>query len=170
MRRTYGYGLAVLVIVIGLVATLGAQPPAGAQGGRGQGMGSGMGQGMRGQGMGPGGAPMADLKLTTEQQHQIQEIMQAHRDENQAAMQRARDLRKQLRGLVFGGNGDEAAALALATEIAAVEAKTRITMQLAVAAVLTPEQRKIVIEKGIDFPPGPMGPGGPGGRGKGRGN
>jgi hypothetical protein len=38
-------------------------------------------------------------------------------------------------------------------------------MQFAVAAVLTPEQRKIVIEHGIEFPPAQMGPGVPGGRG-----
>jgi Spy/CpxP family protein refolding chaperone len=81
-------------------------------------------------------------------------------------MKQVRDLRKQLHRAVFGGGGDEAAALGLANEIAAIEARVRVRMQIAVAAVLTPEQRKIVIEHEIEFPPAQMGQGGMrGGRG-----
>ena len=168
MKRGFGYGVLSALMVTGLVATLGAQPPAGGQGMR-QGVGGqGMGQGMRGQGMGPGGpggGPMAALELTAEQQERIQTIMQTQRETHQATMKQVRDLRKQLHQVVFGGGGDEAAALGLANEIAALEANVRVRMQFAVAAVLTPEQRKIVIEHGIEFPPAQMGPGVPGGRG-----
>jgi Spy/CpxP family protein refolding chaperone len=165
MRRSYGYGIVAGLIAIGLVATLGAQPPAGGQG-MGQGMGGqGMGQGMRGQGMGPGDGPMAALKLTAEQQKAIQAVMQAQRETHQATMKQVRDLRKQLHETIFSGSGDEGAAFGLANEIAALEANVRVRMQFAVAAVLTPEQRKIVIEHGIEFPPAQMGPGVPGGRG-----
>jgi len=163
MKRGYSYGIVAALIAIGLVATLGAQPPAG-----GQGMGRGMDQGIRGQGMGPGGprgGPMATLNLTAEQQKQLQALMQSERQTRQATMEQARDLRKQLHETIYGGSGDEAGALALATRIATIEAEARIHMQMAVAAILTPEQRKIVIERGMEFPMGPMGPGGRGGRG-----
>jgi Spy/CpxP family protein refolding chaperone len=162
MGRFYGHGILALVMLIAVAALVAAQPPGGGQGMRGQ----GMGQGMRGPGMEPGGGPMAALKLTAEQQEQVRAIMQAERDANQATVKQVRDLRKQLHQVVFGGGGDEASALGLANEIAALEAKVRVHMQFAVAALLTPEQRKIVIEQGIEFPPAQMGPGGMrGGRG-----
>jgi Spy/CpxP family protein refolding chaperone len=166
MKRSYGYGIVAGAIAIGLVATLGAQPPAGGQG-MGRGMGQGMDQGMRGQGMGrggPRGGPMAALKLTAGQQKELQALMQAEREGHQATMEEARGLRKQLHEMVYGG-GDEEGAVALATKIATIEAAARIHMQMAAAAILTPQQRKIIVESGIEFPPGQMGPGGPGGRG-----
>jgi Spy/CpxP family protein refolding chaperone len=169
MRRFYGHGILAVVAVIGLAALAAAQPPAGGQGMRGQGMGPGMGPGMgmgQGQGMGPGGGPMAALKLTAEQQQQLQALMQTEREAHQAAMAQARELRKQLQETIYGGSGDETAALALASQIAGIEAKARIHMQMAAAAILTPDQRKIVVDTGIEFPPARMGPGGMrGGRG-----
>lgn len=171
MRRSYGYGMAAGLIAIGLVATLGAQPPAGGQGmgqGMGRGMGQGMDQGMRGQGMGPGGpggGPMAALKLTAEQQKQLQALMQSERQTHQAAMEQVREMRKQLHEMIYGDKRDNGDPLALASEIAGIEAQARVRMQMAVAAILTPEQRKIVVESGLEFPPGQMGVGGPGGRG-----
>ncbi len=168
MKRGYGYGVVAALIAIGLVATLGAQPPAGGQG-MGRGMGQGMDQGMRGQGMGPGGpggGPMAALKLTAEQQKQLQALMQTERQTRQAAMEDVRQSRKELHEMIYGGGGDEAGAIALATRIATIEAEARVHMQMAAAAILTPEQRKIVIESGMEFPPAQMGPGGPGGRGQ----
>ena len=159
MRRFYGYSALAAAMVVGLAMMVAAQPPAGGQGMRGQ------GQGMRGQGPGPGGGPMAALKLTDEQQQQLRTLMQTERGAHQAEMEHVRELRKQLHGMVYGGGGDGAAALALATEIATIEAKARIPMQMAAAAILTPEQRSIVIESGMAFPPAQMGPGGPGGRG-----
>ena len=162
MKRGYGYGILAALIAIGLVATLGAQPPAG-----GQGMGRGMDQGMRGQGMGPGGpggGPMAALKLTAEQQKELQALMQTEREARQAAMEEVRQSRKQLHELIYGA-GDPDAAIALATKIASIEAQARVRMQIAVAAILTPEQKKTVLESGMEFPPARMGPGGPGGRG-----
>jgi len=167
MRRSYGYGIVAALIAIGLVATLGAKPPAGGQG-MGRGMGQGMDEGMRGQGMGPGGpggGPMAALKLTAEQQKQLQALMQSERQTHKAAMEDVRQSRKELHKMIYGGGGDEAGALALATRIATIEAEARIHMQMAAAAILTPEQRKIVVDSGLEFPPGQMGPGGPGGRG-----
>jgi len=164
MTRGYGYGILAALIAIGLVATLGAQPPAG---GQGMGQGMGPGPGMRGQGMGPGGpggGPMAALKLTAEQQQQLRALMQAERETRQAAMEEVRQSRKQLHELIYGG-GDPDAAVALATKIASIEAQARVRMQVAVAAILTPEQKKTVLESGMEFPPAQMGPGGPGGRG-----
>jgi len=162
MKRGYSYGIVGALIAIGLVATLGAQPPAG-----GQGMGSGMNQGMRGQGMGPGGprgGPMAALKLTAEQQKQLQALMQTERQTRQATMEQARDLRKQLHETIYGGSGNVDAAVALATRIATIEAEARIHMQVAAAAILTAEQKKILLESGMEFPMAQMGPGGRAGR------
>ena len=161
MRRSYGYGIAAGLIVIGLVATLGAQPPAGGQGMRGQGMrGQGMGPG------GPGGGPMAALKLTAEQQQNLQALMQTERETNQATMEQVRDLRKRLHQALYGGEKpDQATASKLAIDIASIEADARISMQVAAADILTADQKKILLESGMEFPPAPMGPGGRGGRG-----
>jgi Spy/CpxP family protein refolding chaperone len=165
MRRRYGYGIAAGLMVIGLAATLTAQPPAGGQGMRGQGMrGQGMGQGMRGQG--PGGGPMAALNLTAEQQQALQALMPAEREKHQAAMVQVRDLRKQLLNALYGGEKpNQESALKLANDIASIEADARISMQVAAAGILTAEQKKILVERGMEFPPAPMGPGGRGGRG-----
>jgi Spy/CpxP family protein refolding chaperone len=154
MRRFYGYGVFAAALVAGLSVMVAAQPPAGGQGMRGQ------GQGMRGQGMGPGGGPMAALKLTAEQQEQLRALMQTERQTHQPAMEQVRELRKQLHETIYGGSRDESTALALAAEIASIEAKARIHMQMAAAAILTADQRKIVIESGIEFPAAQMGPGG----------
>jgi Spy/CpxP family protein refolding chaperone len=162
MRRFYGYGVFAVAMVVGLAVMVSAQPPAGGQGMRGQ----GQGPGMRGQGMGPGRGPMAALKLTDEQQRQLRTLMQTERETHQAAMDQVRELRKQLHEKIYG-SGDEAAALALAGEIASFEAKARIHMQMAAAAILTAEQRKIVVESGMEFPP-QMGLGGRGGQGPGK--
>jgi Spy/CpxP family protein refolding chaperone len=145
MRRFYGRTMLAAGLVIGLAAMVGAQPPAG-------------GAGMRGQGMGPGGGPMAALKLTSEQHEQIQAIMQKQRDANQTAMVQVRELRKQLHAAIYA-DGNEGAAVKLATEIATIEATHRVQMQLALKTVLTPEQLKIVLDSGMDFPPAGMGPG-----------
>jgi Spy/CpxP family protein refolding chaperone len=165
MKRSYGYGIVAGLIAIGLVATLGAQPPAGGQGMRGQ----GMGQGMRGQGMGPGGpegGPMAALKLTDDQQKALQALMQTERETHQATMEPVRDMRKQLHQALYGGKTpDKDLALRLANEIASAEAEARVHMQVAAAAILTEEQKMILLESGMEFPPAQMGPGGPGGRG-----
>ncbi len=166
MRRGYGYGILAALIAIGLVATLGAQPPAGGQG-MGRGMGQGMDQGMRGQGMGPGGprgGPMAALKLTAEQQKQLQALMQTERQTRQATMEQVRDLRKRLHQALYGATPNPDAALALASEIAGIEAEARVRRQIAAAGILTDDQKKILLESGMEFPPAQMGPGGPGGR------
>jgi Spy/CpxP family protein refolding chaperone len=154
MKRRYGYGIVAGLIVIGLAATLAAQPPAGGQGMRGQGMGPG----------GPGGGPMAALNLTAEQRQQLQAVMQTERETHQAAMANVRDLRKKLHQALYGG-GDASGAVALATQIASIEAEARVGMQIAAAAILTPDQKKILLDSGMEFPPAPMGPGGRGGRG-----
>jgi Spy/CpxP family protein refolding chaperone len=163
MKRRYGYGIVAGLIVIGLVATLGARP-AGGQARAGQ----GMGQGMRGQGMGPGGpggGPMAALNLTAEQQQKLQELMRTEREAHQAAMDNVRGLRKQLHQALYGGQTPNEVALTLAKDIASIEADARVRMQMAAAAVLTPDQKKVLLESGMEFPPARMGPGGPGGRG-----
>ncbi len=164
MRRFYGQTMLAAGMVIGLAAMVGAQPPAGGAGMRGQGMGQGQGMrqgmGMR-RGMGPGGGPMAALKLTPEQHEKIQAIMQAQREANKPSMEHVRELRKQLHEAIYGA-GAKADPVELATKIAIVEATHRVHMQMAMKAILTPEQLKIVLESGMEFPPARMGPGGPG--------
>jgi Spy/CpxP family protein refolding chaperone len=91
--------------------------------------------------------------------------MQTERQTRQAAMEDVRQARKQLHEMIYAGGGDADAAVALATKIASVEAQARVRMQMAAAAILTPEQRKVVVESGMEFPLAQMGPGGPGGRG-----
>jgi len=153
MRRIYGQAILAAVMVIGVAAVVAAQPPAG-------------GQGMRGQGMGPGGGPMAALNLTADQHDKLRAIMEAQRESNQATMEQVGKLRKSLHDAIYGDTPDEAAALSLATQIATLEATSRIHLQMAAKGVLTADQLKIVRDSGMDFPPGQMGPGGMrGGRG-----
>jgi Spy/CpxP family protein refolding chaperone len=145
-------------MVAALAVTVLAQPAAGGRRMGGQGMALRMGQGM-----GPGGGPMAALKLTAEQRQQLGAIVQAERETQRAALERVRPMRKQLHEMIFGGSGDQAATVALAGDIATIEATARIHLLRAAAAILTPEQRKIVVESGMQFPPP-----GPGGRRGGR--
>jgi Spy/CpxP family protein refolding chaperone len=178
MRRYFTHTVLAAVMVVGLAAIAGAQFPAGGRGMQGQGMGQGRGM-MGGPDMGSGrGGPMAALRLTPEQRKEIQSIMQKQRETNQETMQNVREQEKRLHEMIYGGAGGESAegilatensAVKLATEIDALKAKTRIHMQMAVAAVLTPEQRTIVLESGMEFPPAQMGRGGPGGMRGGRG-
>jgi Spy/CpxP family protein refolding chaperone len=167
MRRIIGLGMAA-AMVIGLAAAAGAQdqpPPARAQG-MGRGMGMGMGQGPGG--MGRGGA-MAALKLTADQREKLQAIMQSHREARQATMEQVRALRKQLKDALYGETANEATAISLATKIATLEATERVQAQLAMRAILTPEQIETLRTSGLEFPPMGMGPGamrgGPGMRG-----
>ncbi len=123
------------------------------------------GQMMRG-GMGPGGlGPMmlGRLNLTDQQRSQIQALQQQHRTEHQQLMQKMADLQRELRDAIFADNGpDEARASQAQQQIAQLEPQmqqARVQMEVAVAKILTPEQRKQARE---------MQPG-PGGRRMGRG-
>ncbi len=92
--------------------------------------------------------------------------MQAERQTRQATMDNVRETRKQLHQALYGGTTpDQDLALRLATDIASAEAEARVRMQMAAAAILTADQKKILLESGMEFPPAQMGPGGPGGRG-----
>lgn len=159
MKRVLGWtalvGTFVMVLAVLTSAQQQTQPPAGGPGG-GRGMGMGMGMGQRG----PGRGPMAALKLTDEQRQKLQTLMQSQRESHQAVMKQVQELRTQLRQAIYGA-GDASTAADLSTQIASIEAKARIEMQIAAAQILTDEQKKVVIESGIDFLPG-MGPGGPG--------
>ena len=169
MRRILRHAVVAAIFVVGLAFVVGAQPPAGQgmprQGGmpgmRGQGPG-----GPGGRGMGPGG-PMAALKLTAEQQKQVQAIMEADRADHQALADQLRAKHEALRDALFGDNPDSATGLA--GEIGQLEAQmlpARVAMQIKVLQVLTPDQRKLA--KDLDlFGGGPMGQGrmGPGMRG-----
>jgi Spy/CpxP family protein refolding chaperone len=162
MRKIFGQAMLVAVVVVGLAAAIGAQPPAG--GGRGQG-------GMR-QGMGPGGGPMAMLNLSADQQAAVKAIQEKHRAANQPTGDAMRGLREQLHTALFADSPDKAQIMELASQIAKAEAgllPARIEMQLEMIAVLNPEQKKIAKEHnlfGDGMRGGPMGPGGPrGGRG-----
>ncbi len=166
MKRRYGYGIAGGVDR----DRAGGDARRAAAGWRsGDGLVQGMGQGMRGQGMGPGGpggGPMAALKLTAEQQQKLQALMQTEREAHQAAMEQVRELRTQLHQALYGGETpDQEGVDAGERNRRPSRRRSAFRMQMAAAAVLTPEQRKILLESGMEFPPARMGPGGPGGRG-----
>ncbi len=127
-----------------------------------------MGQGMRGQGMGPGGpggGPMAALNLTADQQQKLQALMQTEREAHQAAMDNVRGLRKQLHQALYGGETPNQVAVTWRRTSRPSRRMRVFACRWPRLAVLTPEQKKILLESGMEFPPARMGPGGPGGRG-----
>lgn len=129
----------------------------------------GMGMGMGGRMGGPGGLqiPLGALNLTDQQKQAIQKLVQANRP---AGPPKTMDLQRQLREAIFGDPQNQGAIEALKAQIAAAEAeqlRTRVDLEWQVAQILTPEQRKQV----LDMPAGPgrgrggmmgRGPGGPG--------
>jgi Spy/CpxP family protein refolding chaperone len=114
------------------------------------------------------------LKLTPEQREQIQTLHKKHRAANQVSAETLRGLHEKLRATLFGENPAEA--LEIANEIGRLEAQllpSRVALQIEIVKQLTPEQKKIAMQRGLFGPegmgPGHMGPDGPGGMGGGRG-
>lgn len=161
-------------VLVALVATLAqtaqAQPGMGLgmgyHGGPGMGMmeadgGPGMHhrgmQGKRGHGMDGAGMlghyseRMLDLvKATPEQRAQIRKLTETARTEMQAQHESRRALHEQSRALFSQPNIDAAAAEALRQQLVAQHdqaSKRMLQLRLDVAAVLTPEQRKLLAER-----------------------
>jgi Spy/CpxP family protein refolding chaperone len=145
------------LLVLGTVLAL-ASPLAGAQGyGQERGMMDGgmmgpgtMGQGMMGQGMtGPGaaGGRLAALNLSEEQRQKVAAIQEEHRKKNWGAMGEIRAEQYKLRSL-YGTERLDADKLAeqqkKVDELRRQMLKSRVEAHNQVAAVLTPEQRKVL--------------------------
>ncbi|MBJ6724960.1 Spy/CpxP family protein refolding chaperone [Geomesophilobacter sediminis] len=96
------------------------------------------------------------LDLTTDQQTQIQALLQAERDQDAALLQQARDLRQQIRTAEHADTFDAAAVRALATTLSQVEIEltvSRATVFAKVNALLTPAQRALAQK--LEPPQGP---------------
>ena len=132
----------------------------------------GMGMGMGGRMGGPGGLqiPFGRLNLTDQQKDAVQKLLAAHRSEEPPKMA---DLQRKLQEAIYGDAQDHGAIENLKAEIGAAQAemlKARVDLEVQIAQILTPEQKKQV----LDMPAGPgrgrggmmgRGPGGPGGPG-----
>jgi protein CpxP len=124
---------AVVSLALGGVAL--AQP------GRGEhrGMWGGGHRGMRGAGL-----PFAQLNLSDDQRQEIRRIMDQHRTERQALMQRLHESRRAQADAVRAVPADEAAIRARSAEVAKVEtdaALLRARVHGEIFNVLTPDQQ-----------------------------
>lgn len=165
MNRRFHVALVALALVLSLAAgafvfAQGGPPP---QRRGGQMM---MGRGPGGPG-GPGGPMMLGrLNLTEAQRTQVQKLMEDNRQAHEPLRQKMAEAQQALRAAIFADNGPDLAAIKAAQDaIRALEpemAQNRVDMEIAVAKILTPEQRKQL----RDMPP-PMG--GREGMGRGRG-
>ncbi len=141
-------GLLVAIAVITLVAS-GLALAQGTQGTQPQNQtGRPMMQGRGGMMQGFGPMMLGRLNLTDQQRSQVQALQQQHRAANQELMQKMADLQRQLRDAIFADNGpDETRANQLQQQIAQLDPQlreARLQMEVAVAKILTPEQRKQV--------------------------
>jgi Spy/CpxP family protein refolding chaperone len=149
--------LAVVAIVAAgaFVFAQGGPPPQRA--GRGQMMGQGPG------GRGPGMMGLGQLNLTDDQRAQIQKLMEANRQAHQPEQQKMADAQKALRDAIFADAGpDESAIQTAQAQIQALEpqmAQHRVATEVAIAKILTADQRKQMREMPR------MGPGAGRGRG-----
>ena len=143
MRKTLILG-AALALASSLAA---AQGYGQGQGMMGQGM---MGQGMMGEGMmgsGRQGGMFAALNLTDEQRQKVLAIQEQHRTKNWAAMGEVRAEQYKLRSL-YGAEKLDADKVAeqqkKVDELRRGLLKSRVEAHNQMAAVLTPEQRKLL--------------------------
>ena len=129
----------------------------------------GGGPGMPGMRRGGPGGPMGfgpgfrELDLTDAQKNQLKQIADSHREEFQAAGQKAGAAREGMRALMEADTIDENAIRAKSQEVAAAEAEIMILnakVRLQSLQVLTPEQQAKLKELRSQRP-GPGGPGGP---------
>jgi Spy/CpxP family protein refolding chaperone len=131
--RTFSAVAVAAIVVMSAISTASGQPPAG----RGQGRGFGPDTPL----------PMLrELNLTESQREQIKTLMGDQRsDAEQAPGRKLMDLQHQLRIAIFADSPDTAHIDHLRSAIAEAEAaalSTRIDLQLKIAQILTPEQRK----------------------------
>jgi Spy/CpxP family protein refolding chaperone len=101
-----------------------------------------------GQGRGPGGPfpILRHLNLTDQQKQQVKALTEELRKEtDQAPARKVGELRRQLQAAIFADSPDAAQIDQLRASIADAEAAAlaaRIDLQLKIAQILTPEQRK----------------------------
>ena len=127
-----------------------AQAMAGYGQGRGMMSGGMMGEGMMGGGMmgyGQQGGVFAALNLTDEQRQKVLAIQEEHRNKNWAAMGEVRAEQYKLRSL-YGAEKVDADKVAeqqkKVDELRRAVLKSRVEAHNQMAAVLTPEQRKLL--------------------------
>jgi protein CpxP len=124
---------AAVALALGSVAL--AQP----EWGEHRGMWGGGHRGMRGEGL-----PLAQLNLSDDQRQEIRRIMDQHRTERQAVMQRLREARRAQADVVQAVPADEAAIRARSAEAAKAEtdaALLRAKVHTEIFNVLTPDQQ-----------------------------
>lgn len=151
---------AAAIAVVTAVSVGAGQPPAG----RGPGPGQGRG--------GPGGPLpiLRQLNLTDAQREQIKALTDEQRDERggQPAGRTLMELQRSLQAAIFADAPDSAQIDQLRSGIAGAEAAmlaARVDLQVKVAQILTPEQRKLARELSERRPGGAGRAGGPrGGR------
>lgn len=126
---------AIALVTVAAQAQEARQPP---QERQGHGRTSGPGRGM---GLGPG---LARLDLTDQQREQIRAIMQEARNASEAPDRNLGSLQRELRAAIFADTPDRAKIDQLKATIAEAQASAlnaRISVDLKIAEVLTPEQR-----------------------------
>jgi len=132
------------VLLVGTVAEVAAQD------GRGRAAAGRRGGGPGGLGMlGPGGAGLEGANLTEAQKEQVKSIVEAHRADLRAVLDRQAEARRALAASVDRGQVDDAAANevgAASTALALAEARLRVE----VLQVLTPEQRAAVQKRAAE--------------------
>lgn len=122
--------------------------------------GQGRGKGPDGQGFGRGGPfPMLrQLNLTDQQKEQVKALADDLRKQtDQAPARKVAELRRQLQAAIFADSPDAAQIDQLRASIADAEAAAlaaRIDLQLKIAQILTPEQRKQAREAVSNLPAG----------------
>jgi Spy/CpxP family protein refolding chaperone len=179
MKKQMALAGAVVAILVGTIAVANAQRPGGVgpQGRGGAQMGQGMGQhpalGFGRFGGGPGGRDgrpgrpgaagimLRGLDLTEDQQTHVKALLESQREANQAGMKAVAEARQALHAAVFGAAGSGSIADLQAKLSAAEQAQLarRVEAQIALAGILTPEQKAKLLERGGR---GGRGPGGPG--------
>jgi Spy/CpxP family protein refolding chaperone len=97
---------------------------------------------------GPGGPPipLGLLNLTAEQKDAIQKLLAARRSEEPPRMA---DLQRKLQEAIYGDTQDLGAIESLKAQIGAAQAemlKARVDLELQIAQILTPEQKKQVLD------------------------
>ena len=110
---------------------------------------------MAGQGMNQRGGPFARLNLTEQQRTDIRNAMKASREAMAKDASELRDVRRQLHEALFADTPDQAQVAALSARLNQVQGNlqtARIQTQEQIATILTPDQRKLVRERGA----GPM--------------
>ena len=138
--------LIAAVLLLGAVAEVAAQ----AQDGRGGRPGFARGGGPGGLGLfGPGGAGLEGANLTDAQKEQVKSIVESHRDEMKALLDRQATARRTLTASADGGQVDEAAATEVGHASAAL-ALAEARLRAEVLQVLTPEQRAEVQKRAVE--------------------